>query len=90
LKDILNTILFILLLFSFGDGRIKFFQGSLDEAKITARNEKKLVLIFFLPEDNPNILQNLDTDPGFVSLSDSFINILISGNSREWNLLKKL
>jgi tetratricopeptide (TPR) repeat protein len=85
-----KMICIFLFLFLFSKDNIIFFEGSFHEAKMKAQNEKKMILLFFISEQNNSVIEKLNSEQAFVDVCSSYINLLVKDNTKEWNLLTKI
>ena len=84
-------ILFVIaFLFQLNLDSIIFFKESFEKAKIKALNENKLLVLFFLPDENDKVLQKINDNKEITNLLNNCINFLIIKDTKEWNYLSKL
>ena len=71
-------ILFVIaFLFQLNLYSIIFFKESFEKAKIKALNENKLLVLFFLPDENDKVLQKINDNKEITNLLNNCINFLI-------------
>ena len=86
----LRTISIVLFLFIFSKDNIVFFNGSFVDVKAKAQNENKMILLFFVSEQNDTFIKQLNSDPTFVEVCSSYLNFQVVERTNEWNLLTKI
>lgn len=88
--NFIPKLLVIAFLFLFNLGDISFFKDTFEKAKLKALNDNKLLILFFLPDENDIVLKKINDNKKITNLLNNYINFLVLKDTKEWNYISKM